>query len=39
VSVRPVVCDLYETVPAFIAALKEEPAGPDWSRHDITDGV
>jgi electron transfer flavoprotein alpha subunit len=37
--VWPVVGDLFETVPAFIAALKEEPAGPDWPRHDITDGV
>ena len=38
--VFPVVGDLFETVPAFVAALKEEPAGePAWPRQEITDGV
>jgi electron transfer flavoprotein alpha subunit len=37
--VFPVVGDLFETVPAFISALKAEPAEPEWPRHEITDGV
>jgi electron transfer flavoprotein alpha subunit len=38
--VFPVVGDLFETVPAFIAALKEEPAaGKEWPHREITDGV
>jgi electron transfer flavoprotein alpha subunit len=38
--VFPVVGDLFETVPAFTAALVQEPPGqPDWPHHEITDGV
>jgi electron transfer flavoprotein-quinone oxidoreductase len=37
--VFPVVGDLFETVPAFTAALTAEPAAPAWPRHEITDGV
>jgi electron transfer flavoprotein alpha subunit len=38
--VFPVVGDLFETVPAFTAALAEEPpAEPSWPHHEITDGV
>jgi electron transfer flavoprotein-quinone oxidoreductase len=38
--VFPVVGDLFETVPAFVAALKEEPASePSWPHPEITDGV
>jgi electron transfer flavoprotein-quinone oxidoreductase len=37
--VFPVVGDLFETVPAFTAALRQEPTGPAIVRHEITDGV
>jgi alkylation response protein AidB-like acyl-CoA dehydrogenase/flavin-dependent dehydrogenase/electron transfer flavoprotein alpha subunit/ferredoxin-like protein FixX len=38
--VFPVVGDLFETVPAFVAALREEPAAePAWPHQEITDGV
>jgi electron transfer flavoprotein-quinone oxidoreductase len=38
--VFPVVGDLFETVPAFTAALRQQPlAEPDWPHQDITDGV
>jgi electron transfer flavoprotein-quinone oxidoreductase len=38
--VFPVVGDLFETVPAFTAALRPQPsAEPDWPHHEITEGV
>jgi electron transfer flavoprotein alpha subunit len=38
-KVFPVVGDLFETVPAFTAALEEGPKEPDWPRKEVTDGV
>jgi hypothetical protein len=34
-----VVGDLFETVPAFTAALVKERSEPAIVRHEITDGV